>query len=132
MTIVILLWATDYLAWGRDSVFRFMVTSSTESLVWVLFLLSVRANSIAKDSFSSFTTTLMIGLLLGFGDKHAVAISTALQTELLSKSPSNPESTMALISPFSIKDLTHSLMWIFSFIIAGWLVIISKSTTPKL
>nr|KYP58351.1 hypothetical protein KK1_013754 [Cajanus cajan] len=49
----------------------------------------------------------MIGLLLGFGDTQDVAISTTFQTELLSKSPSNLESTMALISPFAINELTH-------------------------
>nr|KYP58352.1 hypothetical protein KK1_013755 [Cajanus cajan] len=52
----------------------------------------------------------MIGLLLGFGDTEAIAISTTFQTELLSNSPSNLESTMALISPFATKDLTHSLI----------------------
>lgn len=82
-TIVILSWASVYLAWGINSVFRFMVTEVTESLVLVpLFL--VRANSIAKDSFSSTTITLVIGLLLRFGDTQAVAISTAFQTELVS------------------------------------------------
>jgi len=122
-----------YLAWGTTWVLRFMVTSLTESLVSALLYL-VRAISIAKDSFSSVTITLMIGLRSGFGDTQTVAISTAFQTELLSKSPSNFESTMALISPFAIKELTHWLIWIFSWFLAitGWLVIISKRTTPKL
>lgn len=77
-----------YLASGVNSVSRFMVTGSIEFIESALLCL-VRANSVAKVSFSSVTITLMIGLSLGFKETHAIAISTAFQAELMSKSPLN-------------------------------------------
>ncbi|RYR40622.1 hypothetical protein Ahy_A09g046373 [Arachis hypogaea] len=87
-------------------------------------LLCFRANSIAKHSFSSVTISVMYGLLEDLLDTEAIAISTALQTELLSKSPCNLVSTIHFTSPFASIDLTHSL-------IAKYLLWIQVTRSPR-
>ncbi|KAL0562311.1 hypothetical protein IC582_002763 [Cucumis melo] len=53
-----------------------------------------RLNAVAKQSLSSATTSLIVGLLLEFAATQAIATSTVFQTEFLSYCPSNLGSTM--------------------------------------
>jgi len=132
--LLFLCWVSVYLAEGMNSVSTFTLTGATEYLRSAPLSCFVLANSVAKASCSSITTTLIIGLSYGFGETQAIAISTAFHAEFMSKFPSKLESTMALISPFDIMELTRSLMWPGSSFsaITAWFVIISKRTTPKL
>lgn len=92
-----------YLAKGLNSV----LTSKDESVTRLWFL---RASSASKHCLSSLTTSLMFGLFLGSGDTQAIPISRAFHAELVSKSPCNAGSTILVIEPLAIIELTHWLM----------------------
>ena len=123
-----------YRAKELTSVVRFMSIIPIEFVGSPSWPSSVCANSIAKHSFSSATTWLIVGLLAELGDRQPIAISTTFQAELILKFLCNLVSTIFFISPLSSKKLTHWLMWVFSWdpSIAGRLVIISKRTTLNL
>lgn len=95
---------------------------------------SFRLNSVAKQSLSSATMSLIVGLLLEFAATQAIATSTVFQTEFVSYCPSNLGSTILWISPRASKEVTHLAICGVSPVldITGLQLIISNRAIPKL
>lgn len=93
-----------------------------------------RLNSVAKQSLSSATMSLIVGLLLEFGATQAIATSTVFQTEFFSYCPSNLGSTIFWISPCVTNEVTHCAICGVSPVldITALQLIISNRAIPKL
>lgn len=98
-------------------------------------LCGVLSGAISRHSKSCVTTSLMSGLFAEFDSVHDKASSTNFPTEQLSMEPSNLGSTMFWMLPSAIRGSAQSTMWMLFpefLIMAGWPVMSSNNTIPKL